>query len=84
MKKKHQRTLSLIFARPIPGGIKWADIEALFADLGGEIEERAGSRVAVILFGQVQVFHRPHPGPDTDKGAVASVRKWLEANGVKP
>ena len=84
MKKKHQRTLSLIFARPILGGIKWADIEALFVDLGGEIEERAGSRVAVILFGQVQVFHRPHPGPDTDKGAVASVRKWLEANGVKP
>ena len=84
MKKKHQRTLSLIFARPIPGGIKWADIEALFVDLGCEIEERAGSRVAVILFGQVQVFHRPHPGPDTDKGAVASVRKWLEANGVKP
>ena len=84
MKKKHQRTLSLIFARPIPGGIKWADIEALFVELGGEIEERAGSRVAVILFGQVQVFHRPHPGPDTDKGAVASVRKWLEANGVKP
>ncbi len=84
MKKKHQRTLSLIFARPIPGGIKWADIEALFVDLGGEIEERAGSRVAVILFGQVQVFHRPHPSPDTDKGAVASVRKWLEANGVKP
>lgn len=84
MKKKHQRTLSLIFARPIPGGIKWADIEALFVDLGGEIEERAGSRVAVILFGQVQVFHRPHPSSDTDKGAVASVRKWLEANGVKP
>ena len=47
MKQKHQRTLSLIFARPIPGGIKWADIEALFVDLGGEIEERAGSRVAV-------------------------------------
>lgn len=84
MKKKHQRTLALIFARPVPGGIKWADIEALFVDLGGEIEERAGSRVAVILFGQVQVFHRPHPSPDTDKGAVASVRKWLEANGVKP
>ncbi|ASK27279.1 type II toxin-antitoxin system HicA family toxin [Neisseria chenwenguii] len=84
MKKKHQRTLSLIYARPIPGSIKWADIEALFNELGGEIEARAGSRVAVILFGQVQVFHRPHPGPDTDKGAVAAVRKWLEANGVSP
>ncbi|UOO76442.1 type II toxin-antitoxin system HicA family toxin [Neisseria sp. Dent CA1/247] len=84
MKKKHQRTLALIFSRPVSGSIKWADIEALFVELGAEIQEREGSRVAVILFGQVKVFHRPHPSPDTDKGAVASVRKWLEENGVKP
>ncbi|WP_259345796.1 type II toxin-antitoxin system HicA family toxin [Neisseria dentiae] len=59
-------------------------MEVLFVELGAEIQEREGSRVAVILFGQVKVFHRPHPSPDTDKGAVASVRKWLEENGVKP
>lgn len=84
MKKKHQKTLALIFKRPVSGNIKWADIEALFQELGADIQEREGSRIAVILFGQVQVFHRPHPNPDTDKGAVAAVRKWLEANGVKP
>ncbi|WP_244958764.1 type II toxin-antitoxin system HicA family toxin [Neisseria shayeganii] len=84
MKKRHQRTLALIFSRPVSGGIKWADIESLFTELGAEIQEREGSRIAVVLFGQVKVFHRPHPSPDTDKGAVASVRKWLEDNGVKP
>ncbi len=84
MKKKHQRTLTLIFSRPVSGSIKWADIEALFIELGGEVQEREGSRIAVVLFGQVKVFHRPHPSPDTDKGAVASVRKWLEEHGVKP
>ncbi|WP_416191210.1 type II toxin-antitoxin system HicA family toxin [Neisseria sp. CCUG12390] len=84
MKKKHQKTLALIFKRPVSGNIKWVDIEALFQELGANIQEREGSRIAVILFGQVQVFHRPHPNPDTDKGAVAAVRKWLEANGVKP
>ena len=84
MKKKHQKTLTLIFKRPVSGNIRWADIEALFQELGADIQEREGSRTAVILFGQVQVFHRPHPNPDTDKGAVAAVRKWLEANGVKP
>ena len=36
------------------------------------------------LFGVVKVFHRPHPSPDTDKGAVSSIRKWLEENGVIP
>ena len=39
MKKKHQRTLALIFSRPVSGSIKWADIEALFIELGGEIQE---------------------------------------------
>ncbi|GAC19994.1 hypothetical protein GARC_3031 [Paraglaciecola arctica BSs20135] len=36
------------------------------------------------LFGERRVFHRPHPSPDTDKGAVSSIRRWFEMNGVKP
>lgn len=84
MKLKHQRTLELIFARPTNGNVKWRDIEALFVELGAEVSEREGSRVAVVLFEEVRVFHRPHPSPNTDKGAVASVRKWLEQHGVEP
>jgi hypothetical protein len=84
VKRKHQATLELIFTRPVSGSIRWSDIEALFNALGAEITEREGSRVGVFLFDEVRVFHRPHPSPDTDKGAVASVRKWLEANGVTP
>ncbi|WP_396440525.1 type II toxin-antitoxin system HicA family toxin [Limnohabitans sp.] len=52
--------------------------------MGAEVSEREGSRVAVVLFEEVRVFHRPHPSPNTDKGAVASVRKWLEQHGVEP
>lgn len=52
--------------------------------LSAEREEREGSRVALIWKRQVHVFHRPHPSPDTDKGAVASVKRILQANGVKP
>lgn len=74
----------LIFARPVSANVRWADIEALFRELGAEIEERESSRVEVFLFGLVRVFHRPRPAPDTDKGAVAAIRKWLEENGVKP
>ena len=43
----------------------------------------AGSRVAVVLFGEVRVFHRPHPSPNTDKGAITSIRKWFEYYEVK-
>jgi hypothetical protein len=84
MKRKHQRTLELIFSRPVSANVRWADIEALFRALGAEFDEREGSRVEVFLFGVVRVFHRPHPSPDTDKGAVAQIRKWLEENGVEP
>ena len=84
MKRKHQRTFDLIYARPISANVQWRDIESLFHELGAEVSEREGSRVAVVLFGEVRVFHRPHPSPDTDKGAVASIRKWLEQHGVEP
>jgi len=82
--RKRQKTLELIFSRPISGNIKWSDIEALFRELGAEISERQGSRIGVRLFRERRVFHRPHPSPNTDKGAVASIREWLKINGVKP
>lgn len=84
MKRKHQVTLERIFARPVSGNVKWRDVEALLEALGAEIAEAEGSRITVVLFGTVRVFHRPHPRPDTDKGALASVRRWLEDNGVIP
>ena len=49
-----------------------------------EVTERRGSRVGVRRFGDRRVFHRPHPGPDADKGAVASIREWPRRNGVEP
>lgn len=84
MKRKHAKTIELIFHRPVSGNIKWKDIEALFISLGAETTEREGSRLEIYLFGVVKIFHRPHPSPDTDKGAIASIRKWLEENGVTP
>lgn len=84
MKRKHQRTLESLFARPASANIQWRDVEALLRELGAEVSEREGSRVAVVLFGEVRVFHRPHPSPNTDKGAVTSIRKWMEQHGVEP
>ena len=84
MKRANQRTLELLYARPASGNVKWRAIEALLVELGAEVLEREGSRVAVVLFEEVRVFHRPHPSPNTDKGAIASIRKWLEQHGVEP
>ncbi|UPG96325.1 type II toxin-antitoxin system HicA family toxin [Luteibacter aegosomatissinici] len=82
MTSRHQRTLDLIATRPTSGNVKWADIVALLRHLGASLREAEGSRITVLLFGEVRVFHRPHPSPDTDKGAVADIRKWLYRNGV--
>ena len=84
MKRKHQRTLEAVFAHPISANVQWRDIEALFKELGAEISKHEGSRVAVVLFSEVRIFHRPRPSPNTDKGAVASIRRWLEQHGVLP
>ena len=72
------------FQKPERANIDWKDIEVLFISLGAEISEGNGSRVRVALKGVRAVFHRPHPRKETNKGAVKSVRKFLEAVGVKP
>ncbi len=82
VKAKHRKTLKAIYQ--VSGTIKWSAIETLLVAAGAEIEERAGSRVAVILEGQVHVFHRPHPSPEADKGAVRDVREMLEKAGIEP
>lgn len=85
MRAKHRKTLEAIFAHPVRANIKWRDIETLLKALGAEIEERKGSRVAVIFPDRhPAVFHRPHPGPNADKGAVAALRDWLAGMGIKP
>jgi hypothetical protein len=76
--------LKLIFTNPPPGNISWKDIESLFKNLKAEITEGKGSRIRIALKGRKAVFHRPHPHKETDKGAVKSVRRFLENIGVKP
>jgi len=82
MNNKHRGTLRRIFEIPVRGDVAWRDVEKLFIALGAELGE--GSRVRVALGGVRAVFHRPHPSRSTDKGALKSVRRFLEQAGVKP
>lgn len=84
MRKKHADTLNDIFHMPVLSSVKWSDIESLFISLGAKIFEGRGSRVKILLNDRVSVFHRPHPQKETDKGALVSVRRFLEEAGVKP
>jgi hypothetical protein len=73
-----------IFKQPVQSNVIWKDIEALMRSLGAEITEGEGSRVRLALNGIRATFHRPHPRKETDKGALVSVRRFLENAGVKP
>lgn len=83
MNRAQESTLNAIFQRPTKANIRWTAIESLIRSLGGEIVERDGSRVAAKLNGVTAIFHRPHPRPETKKGAVAAVRQFLLNAGVK-
>ena len=80
LSKKSQATLKKVMGRPVSGTIKWKSIVALLTEMGAEIEEREGSRVNVVFMElkEARIFHRPHLSPDMDKGAVASLAKWLK------
>ena len=82
MNSKHKKTMELIFKNPVQANILWTDIEGLLAALGSEISKGSGSRLRFKLNGVRAVFHRSHPQKITDKGAVNSVRKFLENAGV--
>jgi hypothetical protein len=81
---RRQKTLQAVFADPIRANISWKDIESVFRGYGAIIEEREGSRVAVMLNDLVAVFHRPHPRKEASKKTIGSVRRFLIHAGVTP
>jgi hypothetical protein len=78
---KHQRVLAAIFEKR--ANIAWQEIEAMLLHYGAEISEGRGSRVRIALNGVRAVFHRPHPEKETDRGAVAAMRRFLTEAGIR-
>ena len=78
---RHQRILEAIFAKR--ANIAWSDIEKMLLHYGAEVSEGRGSRVRLALNGVRAVFHRPHPQKETDRGAVAAMRRFLLEAGIQ-
>ena len=83
IRKKHKQVFDAIFARPVQSGIAWRDIETMLEALGAEVSERRGSRICISLNKVDAVFHRPHPRKEASISTVLSLRRFLEAAGVK-
>jgi ABC-type phosphate transport system ATPase subunit len=83
LNSKQKKILEDIFKEPVKSDVLWKDIEKVLAALGAEISEGNGSRIRIYLNGIRAVFHRPHPGKQTDKGALKSMRRFLIEAGVR-
>jgi hypothetical protein len=81
---KHRKTLQALFARPTSPSVVFSDIEALLVALGGQVQEREGSRVKITLKGEQWRCHRPHPGKQAKRYQVEEIRELLERIGVCP
>lgn len=84
MNNRQRGTLAAIFEDPVRSDVAWGDIESLWRAFGAEVSEGRGSRVRIALAGVRAVFHRPHPRPQADKGALKSMRQFLAEAGVRP
>ncbi|MFH2091451.1 MAG: type II toxin-antitoxin system HicA family toxin [Pseudomonadota bacterium] len=82
MNNKQGQILNKILEKPEQSDIPWSNIESLIIALGGEISEGRGLRVRIVLNDAKAIFHRPHPDRVTEKGAVKSVRRFLQEAGV--
>jgi hypothetical protein len=82
LNSKQRRTLKAIYVHPVRSDIVWTDVESLFVALGAIVRQGRGSRVGVALNGVKAVFHEPHPEKEMCKGAVKSVREFLEKGRV--
>ena len=81
---KQRRTLSAIFDKPTPSGIRWQAIASLIRALDGEIRHRDGSRVRIDLKGESVNIHSPHPQKELKSYAVRLVRELLIRTGDEP
>jgi len=84
MNNKHRKTLTSIFQKPTPAGLKWRDVASLIKGLGGEIIHGDGSRVRIDLKNESANIHSPHPQKILPRYAVRLIKTLLERTGDKP
>jgi len=84
MNKRHRKTLEAIFRTPTSAAVAFSDIEALVIHLGGQVSQRDGSRVKLVLGGVQWRCHRPHPGKEAKRYQVEQAREFLQQAGFEP
>jgi hypothetical protein len=82
MNTRYRKIFDAIHRTPTPSSLAFSEIEALVLYLGGEVLERQGSRVKLMLGGQCWRCHRPHPGKEARRYQIEEAREFLLRAGV--
>ena len=82
MNHRHRKVLHALFSHPVSANIDLKDVQAVFKELGGEVEDRSGARIAVTLKGHTVLFHNAHH--TLPKEEVQQIRKFLIDCGIAP
>lgn len=83
MNTRYRRTLDSIFKKPTTATLPFSQIEGLVLYLGGQVVEREGSRIKLMLGGQQWRCHRAHPGKEAKRYQVEEAREFLLRAGVQ-
>ena len=81
----NQKILSAIFEIPPRSDVNFDDVLTLVKALGAKVSTKgksSGSRYGILLQDKMITIHRPHPGKVMDKGALKSLKDFLEQVGV--
>ncbi|MFJ4346716.1 type II toxin-antitoxin system HicA family toxin [Pseudomonas sp. NPDC089401] len=82
MNTRYRKIYDAIFRAPTTASLAFAEVEALVLHLGGQVLERQGSRVKLVLGGQIWRCHRPHPGKEAKRYQIEEAREFLLRAGV--
>lgn len=82
MNHRHRKVLHALFAHPVSANIDFHEVQSVLKELGADIEDRSGARLAVTLKGHTVLFHNANT--TLPKEEVAQIRKFLIDCGVSP
>ena len=82
MNKRQRATREAVFTKPVPQDIRWAEIESLVRALGGMVQQREVSRVALEANGVRAVLHRPHRRAEVHRATVRDLKDFLDRAGI--
>ncbi|WP_251961741.1 type II toxin-antitoxin system HicA family toxin [Pseudomonas sp. Marseille-Q5299] len=83
MNTRYRKILDAILRTPTTSSLAFSEIETLVLHLGGQVLERQGSRVKLVLGGQCWRCHRHHPGKEARRYQIEEAREFLLRAGVK-